>query len=280
FYLESGATGLFANCLSSEMFHLTPEERLAVTETVVRAVNDRVPVIATGTFSADQQVNADFMNRLYDLGVEGVVINSSQLCPETDGEAVFRSRLEDLVGASAGIPLGIYECPVPYKRLLSTEIIKWMARSERFFYMKDTSCDNVVIRDRLAVIGNSRLALFNANTPTAVQSLRDGAAGLSPIGANFYPELYQFLFDHARGEETHLFSKVKSFLTVGDLVVHALYPFSAKWFLQQRGLHISTVVRERVPEVVPEEMIRLQELMAMMRELFESIGFRPSNLPS
>ena len=36
FYLACGATGLFANCLSSEMFHLDPSERLAIIEEVVR----------------------------------------------------------------------------------------------------------------------------------------------------------------------------------------------------------------------------------------------------
>lgn len=50
FYLSSGAAGLFANCLSSEMFQLTADERVEVTKRVVRTVNGRVPVISTGFF--------------------------------------------------------------------------------------------------------------------------------------------------------------------------------------------------------------------------------------
>lgn len=34
FYLEAGAVGLFANCLSSEMYELSDEERLNVIATV------------------------------------------------------------------------------------------------------------------------------------------------------------------------------------------------------------------------------------------------------
>ena len=53
FYLASGAKGLFANCLSSEMFQLSEYERISLVQAVVEYVSDRVPVVATGTFSSD-----------------------------------------------------------------------------------------------------------------------------------------------------------------------------------------------------------------------------------
>ena len=269
FYIASGASGLFTNCLSSEMFQLSPEERLALTKAVVRFAADRLPVISTATFSQDQEKNVDFIHRIYDKGVACVVINSNQICDESDGELVFRSRLENLLEAADNIPLGMYECPVPYKRLLSQELLVWMASTGRFSYFKDTCCNNNLIRARISVSENSLLSLYNANTPTALESLRDGAAGLSPIGANFYPELYSCLYHNARKEETMEFMKVWQFLLVNDPLVHELYPFSAKWFLQRRGLPISTHTRNRVPKASKEEMIRLQELLARMEALTE-----------
>jgi 4-hydroxy-tetrahydrodipicolinate synthase len=274
FYIASGASGLFANCLSSEMYQLSPEERISLTEAVVSFAADRIPVVSTGTFSKDQDENVEFISSIYDKGVIGVVINANQLCSESDGEDVFRSRLENLVEASGEIPLGIYECPEPYKRLLPEDLIAWMASTGRFSYFKDTSCDNVQIRARLSASENSLFALYNANTPTAVQSLRNGATGLSPIGANFYPELYSYLYDNALKEETMEFVKVRQFLSVNDPVLHAVYPFSAKWFLQSRGLSISTHTRTLVPKVQSEEMVRLQDLLAEMEELFEITGVR------
>lgn len=50
FYEAAGARGYFANCLSSEMYHLTPEERLQVTSHVVKRVQGRFPVVASGFF--------------------------------------------------------------------------------------------------------------------------------------------------------------------------------------------------------------------------------------
>lgn len=268
-YISSGAAGLFTNCLSSEMFQLSPEERVALTGAVVKFAAGSVPVIATGTFSQDQAENVDFISRIYDQGVAGVVINSNQLCGEAEGEDFFRTRLEALVDACGEIPLGMYECPEPYKRLLTTETIAWMAATGRFSYFKDTCCHNKRIRARLSVSRDSLLALYNAHTPNGVQSLRDGAAGLSPIGANFFPELYSYVYQNVQKPESLEFARVRQFLEDNDVIVHAQYPFSAKWFLSKRGLPITTFTRTPLPRIRKEVLPSLEILLTMMERLIE-----------
>lgn len=66
FYIASGAKGLFSNCLSSEMFQLTDEERLQVIRTVVSATKSQVPVVASGTFSSDLKKNSEFIKQVFD----------------------------------------------------------------------------------------------------------------------------------------------------------------------------------------------------------------------
>ena len=39
------------------------------------------------------------------------------------------------------IPLGFYECPFPYKRLLTPDLIKAILKYNRFYFLKDTCCD-------------------------------------------------------------------------------------------------------------------------------------------
>jgi 4-hydroxy-tetrahydrodipicolinate synthase len=269
FYISSGSAGLFANCLSSEMLQLSPQERIDLTKAVVRLAADRLPVVSTGTFSQDMTENVEFISRLYDLGVAAVVINSNQLCGAHEREDVFLTQLKKLVEACSEIPLGMYECPKPYKRLLSTDSIAWMAKNGHFTYFKDTCCDNKQIRARLRVSRDTRFALFNANTPTGVESLRDGAAGLSPIGANFYPELYCYIYKHAQKPESPEFVRVRQFLEDYDAIVHNHYPFSAKWFLHKRGLPISTFTRTSVPRVRKEVLSSLEILLTMMEHLLE-----------
>ena len=73
FYLSSGASGLFANCQSSELFELTEHERLDITQHVVKVVNGAVPVVAAGTFSTDILQQAEFIKKIYDTGIEAVI---------------------------------------------------------------------------------------------------------------------------------------------------------------------------------------------------------------
>jgi 4-hydroxy-tetrahydrodipicolinate synthase len=61
FYVEAGAAGLFANCLSSEMFELSESERLQVIARVIKVAGSAVPVVATGTFGGPIRQQADFV---------------------------------------------------------------------------------------------------------------------------------------------------------------------------------------------------------------------------
>jgi 4-hydroxy-tetrahydrodipicolinate synthase len=47
-YIRSGCAGIFSVCLSSEMFQLSNEERVAIAQQVARKAGGRVPVVAGG----------------------------------------------------------------------------------------------------------------------------------------------------------------------------------------------------------------------------------------
>ena len=63
-YIQAGAVGLFANCLSSEMYELSREERLTLIDTVVKTAKGRVPVVATGTLEGSIEEMAQFSKEI------------------------------------------------------------------------------------------------------------------------------------------------------------------------------------------------------------------------
>ena len=111
---------------------------------------------------------------------------------------MLKSRLETILEQTGAIPLGVYECPVPYKRLLSPALMGWMVGTGRFVYHKDTSCHSASMEKKIAATTGSNLLFMNADTTTALDSLDAGGDGLSPISANFYPELYTYLLTEYR----------------------------------------------------------------------------------
>ncbi|MEO0333834.1 MAG: dihydrodipicolinate synthase family protein, partial [Bacteroidota bacterium] len=186
FYLASGATGLFANCLSSEMFELTPQERIKVTQHVVKVASDGVPVVTTGTFGSAVEKQADFIDQIYQTGVQAVIMITSSLANEDEPDEVFNERIFELLHRTGKIPLGFYECPVPYKRVLSPQQLKLFIPTGRITYHKDTCLNIEQVRAKVAVGKGYAFGLYDAYLVHAVESLKAGSAGLSCIQGNFF----------------------------------------------------------------------------------------------
>ena len=260
FYIATGSTGLFANCLSSEMFQLTDTERILVTKTVVDQVKGRQGVIATGNFDYNIKESIEFIKRIYDTGVEGVIINSGLLALETESDDVVKRNLEQILNETDTIPLGIYECPVPYKRIISVNLMKWMADSGRFQFLKSTSCNLNEIKSKLSVTNGSTVKINNANIPTSLSSLKAGAHGIASIASNFYPELITYLANYQDKEPLKI-DKVNAWLTVVDNLIHQFYPMSAKYFLQKRGMNIQLNTRIPMGSFTYQDYVKFDELL-------------------
>lgn len=256
FYMESGAAGLFANCLSSEMFELTPAERLELVGHVLSVTKGKIPVVATGTFGGAIEGQAEFVKKIYDQGVDAVILISGLLAEEADSDAFFDDQVFRLLDLTENIPLGFYECPVPYKRVLSADQLGRFVDTGRIIYHKDTCLDLESVRAKNRVgATNSKFGLYDAYMAHAVDSLKSGSAGLSCIQGNFFPELITWLCKNyqAPGLEAEV-SRVQQFFINEMDVMHSVYPIIAKYYLQKQGLNISTFTRRDDVGVFTEEV--------------------------
>ena len=186
-YIQAGAKGLFANCQSSEMFYLSDEERLSIVKHTIKVADGRVPVIAVGNFGTTITEQADFVRKIYDTGVKAVIIVTGLIAKENESNEVFDKRIFELFNLTGKIPLGFYECPQPYKRLLSAKQLEKFVATGRIIYHKDTCLDIEMVKDKLKVTnGIDAFGLYDAYAVNAVASLKAGAAGLSCIQGNFF----------------------------------------------------------------------------------------------
>ncbi len=260
-YLQAGAAGLFANCLSSEMFELTDVERIQAIKHVIDVVGGEVPVIATGTFGGAISKQADFVKMVNDSGTQAVIAISSLLADEQDSDEVFEANVFELLKQTDNIPLGFYECPVPYKRVLRPKQLQQFVETGRVIYHKDTSLDLSQIKDKIELTKGHSFGLYDAYMGHAVASLKAGSAGLSCIQGNYFPELIVWLCDHyndvALQSEVDI---VQQFLIDNMDVMHNVYPVVSKYFLQKRGLNISTFTRRDVGLFTPTIVNEVEHL--------------------
>ena len=111
FYLAAGVKGFFANCLSSEMFSITEDERLELTQHIVNYVDGKVPVVATGSFGLTIEDKAEFTKKIYNAGVDAVIMITGHFAKVDEDDDVLLRNFDKMFQLTGSIPLGMYECP-------------------------------------------------------------------------------------------------------------------------------------------------------------------------
>jgi 4-hydroxy-tetrahydrodipicolinate synthase len=254
YYIDNGSVGLFANCLSSEMYELSAQERLSVIKTVVEQANGRVPVVATGTFQGSVEEMADFSNQVHALGVDAVIVLNNQFVSAEESDEVFLSRIHQWMELTPGVPFGIYECPVPYKRLVSIPVLQNLLRSGRLCYHKDTSLNIDQVREKIQAGSAARFGVYDAYMVHAKASLEAGSMGLSCIQGNFFSDLIAKFCSKPSDE-------FQEFLTENMELMHSAYPTSAKYVLNKQGFPISLATRRKVDTLTEELKVKLDQLI-------------------
>ena len=162
-YIKKGVNGLFADCQSSEMFFLSLEERVKISEFVKKRAAGRVPVVTSGHISDSLENQAKELTAIAETGADALILLTNRLAKEEESDEIWLENLKKLLGMiPKNIPLGFYECPYPYKRIISPKLLKWCADTGRFYFIKDTSCDIKNMKAKLEVIKGTNLKLFNA----------------------------------------------------------------------------------------------------------------------
>ncbi len=246
-YVERGVAGLFAVCQSSEMFFLSLRERVALSQACVKAARGRVPVIASGHVAETMDDQVEEARLMADTGVQAVVLLTNRFARHDEDNDAFRLRLEQfLARMPEDILLGFYECPAPYKRLLSPELMKFCVESGRFGFLKDTSCRMDDITAKLAIAKGSNFKLFNANAATLLESLKAGAAGYSGVMTNFHADLYSWLCANWFADPGRA-GELQDFLGLASVIESQYYPVNAMYALSLEGIPFELVSRRADP---------------------------------
>jgi 4-hydroxy-tetrahydrodipicolinate synthase len=274
-YIEKGVAGLFAVCQSSEMFFLSHAERVKLSKAVVdmaAAIDKGVQVIASGHISDDISDQIYELKAVAQTGPKAAVIITNRLARADQSDDVWKANAEKILKAVPDVVFGLYECPAPYKRLMSPQLLKWCADTGRFAFVKDTCCSVPQLKEKIEALAGSSLKLYNANSATLLHTLKMGAAGFSGIMANLHPQLYVWLCDNW-AKEPELAQELQDFLGVSSVSPGA-YPVDAKYYMQLEGLPVSLVTRTRPKEDMGEmERLNMEQLQRQT-ELWNERLFR------
>lgn len=242
-FIEMGCKGVFAACKSSEIAFMSLKERVKLAEAVVKRADGRINVVASGHCGNSIREQVEELTEMSKTGIDALVLISNRFDVHFDGDDEWIQNAELVLGqADITVPLGIYECPVPYRRYLTPRILKWCLQDGRFRFIKDTCCNVEMITERLELLKGSEIMLFNANGQTLLYSLERGAAGYSGVMANFHPDLLVWLCEHYK-EEPEKAREISNVLSMTAFTEELAYPCTAKYYLNLEGIQMDYASR-------------------------------------
>jgi len=236
FYINAGVSAIFTVCLSSEMFHLTTEERHLIAARVVRRANGAIPIVASGNFEGSLDDQAISIKSMYDTGVDAIIVLLSIL-PSPNDIPDQLMRLSDLTK----VPLGIYECPSPKHIQITSEEIAKIAPSGHFIFAKETSSDLNSCISKVRTAENTPLKIFVANLRCTPETLKAGGAGHCGIIANVCPEHCVTMCNSSDPELKN--RAYESAQLMHDIMCACDYLPAAKYILNHRGLNMGNICR-------------------------------------
>ncbi len=278
-YFENGLDGIFAVCQSSEIFYLSLEEKIELNRRVYQRAKDlgkkhnrRFVVVSSGHTSDAFEDQIAELNAVYNSGTDALILITNRLDPKNEGDDVFIQNAEKLIAAlPPDAKLGLYECPHPYKRLVTPKILDWCLKTDRFYYMKDTCCDAQIMKERCQQLKGSHFKLLNANCQTLLESMQNGADGYCGIMCNFHPKLYAWLGENFRTQpqKAELIQSVIG--TFGFTEVGLPYPLTAKYHMGLCDLETENIARNRQSEELTEYAKSCMRQMKTATDYFENL---------
>ena len=261
-YFDKGCSGIFAVCQSSEIMWLSADERVelhrVVWETAKALEKEhgrKFTIVSSGHVEDTIEEQAKTLCRIAEIGTDGLIWITNRLDQNNEGDDTWIANAEKLLARMpAGVPLGLYECPLPYKRLVTPKILDWCVKTGRFRYMKDTCCDAEEIARRVQQLKGSGFKLLNANCQTLLQTLQAGGDGYCGIMCNFHPELYVWLGENFQKDPVRA-QKVQNLIgTVGYTEAPMPYPLTAKYSMCLAGIPTENIARNRSSAELTEYM--------------------------
>lgn len=273
-YSENGVDGIFAICQSSEIFFLSFEEKLELLKFIMKNKPKDMTIVASGHTADDIETQIYQANAYIEQGIDAYVFISNRLAKAEEDDSVFFANYDKFIKAIPEVPLGIYECPYPYKRLMTPEALHELSLGGRMAFLKDTCCDVDMINAKLKAVEGTQLKIFNANAATLLETLKLGCAGYSGVMANFHPEIYSWLCKNYASQPEKA-QVVQNFLGLASMAECQQYPVNAKYHLSLCDVDMGYTSRARdAAQFKPNHKMEIEQLFGSANHLKAELGIK------
>ncbi|MEM0118513.1 MAG: 4-hydroxy-tetrahydrodipicolinate synthase [Conexivisphaerales archaeon] len=260
--IESGIDGIFALGTSGEFAVLSAMERMRLSEAVIDAANDRVPVVIgiSGTCVDDI---VSFGKSIEDMGADAVMATPPYYYQVGQkGIIDFYAILAD----SFNLPLMVYNIPEWTHNFVEPDTVDLLAEQGLIKGMKYTENNLFRLLEFISKSGD-KIQIFTGSDALALACLLHGGAGAIMSSANVMPDVASSIYDlYLSGKLGEAVQQQMKLLPVIEAVSVGYFPAGLKYAMKLLGLPVGQVKRplERLEPSQEREVEKL--LSGIIRE--------------
>jgi dihydrodipicolinate synthase/N-acetylneuraminate lyase len=170
--IESGVDGIIVCGSLGENSTLSPAEKILLLVQTLEQSSGRVPVVICVAESSTVAA-IEFVKLAADAGADGLMVLPPMRYPSDDRETM--TYLKKVIAASS-LPIMIYNNPVAYKTLITTDMFRELEQFPQVQSMKESTGDVRNLTDLRNDFGN-RYKILTGVDDLALESLMMGADG-------------------------------------------------------------------------------------------------------
>jgi len=263
--IQSGVTGII--CLGSlgENQSLNAEEKRAVLDAMVQAVNGRVPVLS-GVAETSVEAACRYARDCEKRGANGLMLMPPMVYKSPDPrESLYHFRT---VARATGLPIMIYNNPISYGHDVTPELFAELADQKNFVALKESSANTRRITDLHNTVGE-RYAIFTGVDDLVLECAVLGIDGWVAGSGIAFPDENQYFWELTRrGEWDKAREMYRWFTPLLRLDTHPKFVQYIKLAVQECGLGAEWTRPPRLP-------LRGEERRRVLKVLHDGIRQRP-----
>jgi 4-hydroxy-tetrahydrodipicolinate synthase len=267
FLIDAGVDAIWTLGACGEFYYLTDAQRAVVTETVVREVGRRVPVLV-GCIDTGTTRSIEAARRAADLGADAVFTTAPCFAPVTQVEVL---RHVTAVREVVDLPTFLYDAKYATQTPIEDVTLRKLVDDGALQGLKDSSGDLTTLRMHAVEFeGDSdTFTLLTGNEHMMDAALLMGAKGCVAPAANYAPELYVELYRCIRTDKWAAAARLQNRATrlSRDLDIWGgaspqAFLESAKTALRFRGIIQTNMSGEPTPEPTSPRERRVETVLA------------------
>lgn len=232
----SGSQHLFAVCGSSEMGNQTLDERVKCAETAVKSSNG-VGIVVTANLEPSWYAQVEEVKRMSATGAEALVFVTKGY--GDDPERMYTYLCE--LAQHTALPIFLYEYPGCKPHLMPADIYGRLVKTGRFFGIKDTTCSLSLIKEKIAVQGDS--AVLQANIPYLYDAYVAGARGVMATTTTCGAHLFARMWSEFCAGELDKCAETHREICVLDNALEGGFSATAKYLVNKQGCPMNWITR-------------------------------------